>query len=333
MNAIPATLAQRVFGALADGSMHSGEQLAADQDVSRSAVWKAVGALQELGVDIEAAPHRGYRLTRPVTPLAAAQIMTRLAPAVRARARDADVAWTLGSTNDALLARSELPVGRFDVLAAEYQTAGRGRRARPWFAPPGGALCLSLGWSFAALPKGAAALSLAVGVCALRALATLGDIPVGLKWPNDLVAQGRKLGGILIDLRAESAGPAFIVIGIGINCALGTALTRRVQAAGTEPIDLAALGLAACDRNQLAAALINEIVSGVLEFERAGLAPFAAAWGAADALAGQAVKVTTPTGEFVGHARGIDADGALCVQGARGVQRFNSGEVTVRAEP
>jgi len=332
MTALPPTLVQRVFEALADGAVHSGEQLASDQDVSRSAIWKAVGALQELGVEIEAATHRGYRLARPVTPLSAAKIRAQLIPPVRAVLRDAEVAWTLGSTNDALLSRSELPVGRMDLVAAEYQTAGRGRRARPWFAPPGGALCLSLGWSFAALPRGAAALSLAVGVCALRALATLGSVPVGLKWPNDLVARGRKLGGILIELRAESAGPAYIVIGLGINCALGATLVRQVQAAGTEPIDLATLGFGGCDRNRLAAALVEEIVLGVHEFELRGLAPFAPAWKAADALAGQVVRIATHTGEFIGHARGIDVDGALCVQGPSGLQRFNSGEVTVRVQ-
>ena len=244
----------------------------------------------------------------------------------------------LASTNSTLLARAEQSgqgapgAGQFDFLAAEYQTAGRGRRARQWFAPPGGALCLSLGWTFTTLPKGASALSLAIGVCALRALATLGTLPLRLKWPNDLLAANRKLGGILIELRAESAGPAQVVIGVGINCALGAALTRRVQDAGTEPIDLAALGVAACDRNRLAAALINQIVGGLLEFERRGLAAFATEWSAVDALAGRVVTVESANGEFSGQARGIDADGALCVQGSGALRRFHSGEVTVRAE-
>lgn len=334
----PATLAQRVFAALSDGAVHSGEQLAAAESVSRSAVWKAVGSLQQLGVEIAAAPHRGYRLPQPLVPLDAARISAAVGPEVRARMRSAEVRWSLASTNDALLARagaadrSEPPAGQLDFLAAEYQSAGRGRRSRQWLAPPGGALCLSLGWSFSALPTGAAALGLAVGVCVLRALAAVGHLPVRLKWPNDLLAADRKLGGILIDLRAESAGPAYAVIGIGINCALGAALTRRVQEAGTEPIDLAALGIAVCDRNLLAAALINEIVRGVLVFERQGLAAFAPEWNAADALAGRVVSVAVTGGEFVGHARGIDADGALCVQGSAGLRRFASGEVTVRAQ-
>ena len=179
-------------------------------------------------------------------PLDAARIRERWRPPLRERLRRAEVAWSLASTNSALLAgrsrRAGRAAGEFDFLAAEHQTAGRGRRARQWLAPPGGALCLSLGWSFAALPSGAAALSLAVGVCARRALASIGHVPMQLKWPNDLLVEDRKLGGILIELRAESAGPAYVVIGIGINCALGTALTRRVRDSGTEPIDLASLG-------------------------------------------------------------------------------------------
>src|SRR5260221_779498 len=317
------TLAQRVFGRLADGAVHSGERLAAEQAVSRSAIWKAIGALQALGVEIEAAPHWGYRLAQSVAPLDAAKIVARMGAQARARVRQAEVAWTLDSSNAVLLKRGEPPAGQFDFLAAEYQAAGRGRRARPWFAPPGGALCLSLVWSFDALPTGAAALSLAVGVCARRALERACAAPVQLKWPNDLYARGRKLGGILIELRAESAGPAMVVIGIGINCALGAALIRRVQESGTAPIDLAELGNAPCDRNQLAALMLDDIVGGVLEFEDSGLAGFSAEWAAADSLAGRSVAVTTPPRGFVGLGRRIDPDGGLRREGEEGLRRLD----------
>ena len=328
----PETLVQRVFAALADGAVHSGEQLAAGQGVSRSAIWKAVGALEELGLTIEAAPHRGYRLAGPATPLEATRIASQLSPAVGERLRAAEVAWSLPSTNSALLGRREPPVGQFDFLLAEYQSAGRGRRSRQWFAPPGGALCLSIGWTYASLPRGAAALSLAVGVCARRALHSFAGVPVQLKWPNDLLAADAKLGGILIELRAESAGPAYVVIGVGINCALGAALTARVHDSGTVPTDLASLGVPLCDRNRLAALLLTEIIGGVVEFERHGLAPFAAEWNQADALIGRTVKLSLPDSEYLGLARGIDAEGALCVQGTDAVRHFHSGEVSVRAQ-
>ena len=333
------TLMQRVFRTLADGAWHSGEQLAAAESISRSAVGKAVGALRRQGLAVEALARRGYRLPAPQLPLDATRIRAQLGPEARALLRNAEVAWSLPSTNGTLLARGERagrgapPAGQFDFLAAEYQTAGRGRRSRQWFAPPGGALCLSLGRSFAVLPKDAAALSLAVGVCARRALAHFTQPLVQLKWPNDLLADGRKLGGILIELRADGTGPAYAVIGIGINCALGAASTRRVRGAGTEPIDLAALGVEVCDRNRLAAVLISEIVAGVLEFERHGLAAFASEWREADALAGRVVSVNMPGGDFVGRARGVAADGALCVERDGAVRQFYSGEVSVRAQP
>jgi len=326
-------LVQRVFRALADGGLHSGEQLAQRESVSRSAVWKAIGALEELGVALEVAPNRGYRLAAPIVPLAAEAIHAALAPATRARLRSGEVAWSLASTNDALLARGEPAPGQFDFLVAEHQSAGRGRRARPWYAPPGGALCLSLGWSCAVLPRNAPALSLAVGVCALRALEPWVGHQPRLKWPNDLVCAGRKLGGILIELRAESVGPAYIVIGIGINTALPDSLVSQVEQTGTRPVDLAALGSPGCDRNRLCAALVDELVAGVTRFEQEGLAPFGTEWREADALVGQVVNVSAPGGVFVGHARGIDEEGALCVQGLAGVQRFTTGEVSVRVQP
>jgi BirA family biotin operon repressor/biotin-[acetyl-CoA-carboxylase] ligase len=325
-----APLPQRVLRALADGDVHSGEQLAASAGVSRSAIWKAVGALQELGVTITATPHRGYQLAAPLIPLALVSIDAQLAPEWRARRRYGAVAWSLASTNETLLARGAPPPGQFDLQLAEHQSAGRGRRARPWFAPPGGALCLSLAWSFAVLPRELASLSLAAGVCARRALRSLTGAAVKLKWPNDLYANGGKLGGILIELQAESGGPAFVVIGIGINCELGAGITRRVKKSGTMPIDLKALGVNSGDRNRLCAALVTELVQGLLAFENHGLAAFAEEWRAADALAGLVVAVDAPGGRVVGHARGIDADGALCVQGVEGLQRFHSGEVTVR---
>lgn len=336
--AAEAPLARRIFRALADGALHSGEQLAAAEQVSRSAVWKTIGQLQELGLDIEAVAHRGYRLAAPLVPLEAARVMESMASATRARVHRLEVAWSLDSTNSALLARGERgagarsapPPGQFDLLLAEHQSAGRGRRARAWLAPPGGALCLSLGWSFATLPTGVAALSLAIGVCVRRALARLVPQPILLKWPNDLQVEGRKLAGILIELRAEASGPAYAVIGVGVNCALGAAVEQRVRASGTAPIDLAALGVAPCDRNRLAAALADEMAAGLLEFKRAGFARFGDEWSAADALAGREVRVHAPEGEVAGRASGVAADGTLRVDCGGEMRHFHSGEVSVR---
>ena len=327
----PVALRQRVFELLADQRWQSGTQLAAACGVSRGAIWKAIAALRALGVNVHAVSHRGYRLPLATGLLQAEHIRSALPPATAARLRYGATLWSTTSTNADLLARADLAPGRFDFLTAEYQTAGRGRRTRSWLAPPGGAICLSVSWSFASLPPEIGALSLAIGVCALRALARCGVSAVALKWPNDLVAGEAKLGGILAELRAETGGPAFVVIGIGLNVALGPTTRERVAATGTRATDLAALGASSLDRNRLASALVAAMIDGLVTFEREGFGAFADEWRAADALLGKAVRVSAETSSVAGQARGIDPSGALCVQTPEGLQRFMTGDVSVRA--
>jgi BirA family biotin operon repressor/biotin-[acetyl-CoA-carboxylase] ligase len=218
-----------------------------------------------------------------------------------------------------------------EVLLAEYQTAGRGRRGRAWLAPPGGAICLSLSWMFRAVPPDLGALGLVVGVCALRALQELGVRHASLKWPNDLLFGERKLGGVLIDLRAESAGPAYVVIGIGLNVSLGEEVLVKIAAAGLPAADLVGAGLAAPPRNRVAAGLIGECLHGLMEFEQRGLKPFIEEWRGADALRGRTVDVRAVEGTSSrGLARGIDLHGALLIETPQGIRRFISGDVTVR---
>jgi BirA family transcriptional regulator, biotin operon repressor / biotin---[acetyl-CoA-carboxylase] ligase len=324
-------LPQRVYRLLSDGQMHSGTRLAADCRVSRNAIWKSIAALRSLGVSVHAVPNRGYRVPAATGLLEREHIVRLLPRTVAARLRTGQCVWRTGSTNSDLLLRQVPPAGQFDFLTAEYQSAGRGRRARTWFAPPGGAICLSISWCFAALPRDISALSLAIGVCALRAMAQVGISGPALKWPNDLVVGNTKLGGILIELRAEAGGPAHVVIGLGLNVALGDTVLRQVADSGTQAADLTGLGAVQPDRNRLAAALIGSIASGLAQFESHGFAAFAGEWRDADALAGKSVVISSDSGSIAGHARGIDSDGALCLQTRDGLQRFVTGEVSARA--
>jgi BirA family biotin operon repressor/biotin-[acetyl-CoA-carboxylase] ligase len=325
----PPLIAQ-VFGQLADGRFHSGEALADSLGVTRSAVWKAAGALRELGATLQAVRNRGYRLARQSEPLDAAKIRERLGREVREHVASVVTTWTIESTNSALLKRANPASGTSEVLLAEYQTAGRGRRGRAWLAPPGGAICLSLSWTFREVPQDLSALGLVIGVCALRALRELDVQNVRLKWPNDLTVGDKKLGGVLIELRGESAGPACVVIGIGLNVALGETLLARIAATGTAAIDLAGAGLSSPQRNVVAAALVSACVQGLEEFGRLGLKPFIEEWRQADALSGRPVTVSVAERGTRGVARGIDAHGALLLETAQGVKRFISGDVTVR---
>lgn len=325
-------LAARVHAALARSGFHSGTDLARELRVSRSAVWKAIESLRTLGVVVHAVRNRGYKLAFASVPLNPARIRAALAEDVRARVRHLETHWSLPSTNAALLERADLPIGFTDVLAAEYQTAGRGRRGRAWLAPPGGSICLSLSWGFPQVPRDLGGLALAVGVCARRALQAGITESIALKWPNDLIVRDRKLGGILIEMRAESAGPTYVVIGLGLNLTLGPELAAKIAATGTQATDLKSLGGDPQLRNELVAAIVAQIVRGLVEFEHEGLRPFATEWKSADALKGRAVHVQTAASVIRGLARGIDAGGALLVETAQGTQRLLSGDVSVRAE-
>src|SRR6186713_70980 len=266
-------LVSRVFAELCDGQFHSGEDLAKALGVTRSAVWKAANALRDLGTPMEAVRNRGYKLPGASEPLAAARVRAHLSESVAGRLARLDVAWSTASTNTELVERPYPAQGRTEVLLAEFQTAGRGRRGRSWLAPPGGAVCLSLSWTFPEVPRDAGSLSLAIGVCVLRALRAQGVKDIRLKWPNDVLIGDKKLGGILIELRAESAGPACVVVGIGLNVALGGEVLETIASTGLQAVDLVTVTSRPMSRNALAGQIIDNCVRGLLQFEQEGLKP------------------------------------------------------------
>ncbi len=318
-----------LLGLLADGERHSGEELAAVLSVSRAAVWKQLRQLAEWGIECVAERGRGYRLAQPLNLLDSAAIRDGMPQFAAGRLRNLAVHEALASTSDTLLDVDDLPAGRFDACLAEFQTAGRGRRGRRWLAPFGSGLCLSVNWSFRDAPAALGALSLAAGVAVLRALARQGVANAGLKWPNDIVHEGRKLGGILIDLRGEAAGPAYVVVGVGLNTCLPAQTMAALRAAGIEAVDLATLGVVP-RRSAAAAVLIGELALALEEFDARGFAAFAEEWQGADVLAGRPVQVQQGEQLQEGVARGVDEDGALLLDTAGARRRVLSGEVTVR---
>jgi BirA family biotin operon repressor/biotin-[acetyl-CoA-carboxylase] ligase len=319
---------------LADGRLHSGARLAASLGVTRAAVWKTVADLRTRGVEILSEPRRGYRLAQPVElidpgALHAAAIATgvSLPPAT-------EVLFEVGSTNDYLYGADPPAPGQPRLVIAERQTAGRGRRGRSWLAPFGSGLTFSIGWSFADLPADLPALGLALGVCVVRALRGLGAAEVGLKWPNDVVWRNRKLGGLLLQLRSESGGPAYVVAGLGLNLQLpGSAREQLAAPQATPATDLAAaVGANLPSRNAIAAAVAGSMLTGLDEFSRKGFTPFAAEWAAADSLRDAAVVVLRHDGSLHGIARGANADGSLRVELDGGaIERVHAGDVSLRA--
>ena len=305
----------------------SGHALAHEAGLTRAAMWKRIEALREGGLRIEAQPGRGYALADPVELLEVERIRAQLQAATAGALSSLEVAWSLDSTNSELL-RRKAPERGVDVLLAEQQTGGRGRRGRQWASPIAANLYLSLSRQFSGGLARLGGLSLVVGVAAAEALRRAGYAEVGVKWPNDLLVHGRKLGGILVEGGGEHGGPVRAVIGIGVNVRMPAAVAATIDQAWT---DLAGLGEGAPSRNALAAQLLDALLPALEQFDREGLSPFLTRYAALDVLAGRAVTVHGPQGDEHGVAEGIGEDGALRVRVGHAVRRVHAGEVSVRA--
>jgi BirA family transcriptional regulator, biotin operon repressor / biotin---[acetyl-CoA-carboxylase] ligase len=315
---------------LADGEVHSGESLAAQLRQTRAAVWKGVERLRATGIEVQALARRGYRLARPVELLDVGRIRAELADDRLPHLHGLELLFEVGSTNTRLLSSTPPPPGTADVCLAELQHAGRGRLGRRWVAPFGGGIAMSLGWTCSDVVRTLPALSLGVGVAVSRGLMRVGASGVTLKWPNDIWFEDRKLGGVLIELRAEAGGPAHVVIGVGINVSLPAQARHEIEASGVSPAAATDACTQPVSRNMLAGAILDELLSMLLQYERFGFAAFRAAWTALDGLNGRPAQVLVGENVVSGIARGVDADGALLLETEERLQRFVSGEASLR---
>ncbi|MCI0749734.1 MAG: biotin--[acetyl-CoA-carboxylase] ligase, partial [Nevskiales bacterium] len=237
---------------LADGRWHSGARLARTSRLTRAAIAKRLRKLKDWGLELETRSGVGYRLSQALELLEAGRILKHLSAGLRKRL-SIIVKSSLGSTNEQLLRADS--VHDPQALLAEHQTEGRGRRGRRWYSPFGTNLYLSLAWSFPQWPATLTTLPLAVGVASVNALRDCGlrEVP-GLKWPNDLVARGRKLGGILIEHRGEAGGACRVVIGLGLN----VTMRRNSTTIGQPWIGLCELDASLSESRNLLAAKILE---------------------------------------------------------------------------
>ncbi|MGH8214622.1 MAG: biotin--[acetyl-CoA-carboxylase] ligase [Rhodanobacteraceae bacterium] len=315
-----------VLRLLASGAALAGPELARRLDISRAAVWKQIEALRHAGLGI-VSDTRGYRLERPLDLLDVAQVRAGLPAAVRCRVGAIENHWRLDSTSSELARRAaELPDLSF--VFADWQEAGRGRRGRKWCSPPATNLQFSCLKRFTGGYAALSGLSLAAGVAAIRALEDRGVRGVALKWPNDLVHEDAKLGGILVELAGEFMGPCRAIIGIGINVHLPESTRRMLDRPCADLVRLC--GGAPPMRSELAAALIARLTAALDAFDESGFGTFGAAWAERDALVGRSVRVEDARGEVEGIASGVDAHGALQLRTPAGLRSIESGEVTVR---
>jgi BirA family transcriptional regulator, biotin operon repressor / biotin---[acetyl-CoA-carboxylase] ligase len=318
-------LAFTLLRRLSDGEIHSGEALAAGIGMTRARVSQLLKQAEATGLALERLHGRGYRLI-DATPFLERTAIVGALDAYAAKLA-IEVVDSVDSTNSELLRRATGADIHRQLLAAEWQTAGRGRRGRGWTAIAGGSLTFSLGWRFEQGAAHLAGLSLAVGVAIARALEASGYDAIELKWPNDLVHRQRKLGGILIELSGDALGPSLAVIGVGLNVRLPAPARHDIAPPVT---DLAAIG-GVGDRNALLARILAQLVSMLERYAREGFAAFRAEWQRRHALQDQTVQVHLPDGGIArGRVAGVDADGALLLERNGRRLRFVTGDVSVR---
>jgi BirA family biotin operon repressor/biotin-[acetyl-CoA-carboxylase] ligase len=229
----------------------------------------------------------------------------------------------IGSTNTYLLDCPVPSPGTMRVAITERQTAGRGRRDKDWYSPSRSGLWMSVAYTFKLRPENLSALTLAVGATLADELSILGVRNIGLKWPNDLVVGGRKLGGILLE---SCANGATAVTGIGINMSLPKDAKEHIGAEN-EPIDLASILPKTPSVERLTTCLIDRLGSALNQFDDDGFKSFVAGWSRFDTLAGVEIAVRSPDGEESGTAQGIADDGALLLKNSHGLRRIVSGSV------
>ncbi len=305
------------------GDYISGAEISRRLGVSRAAVWKHIEALRRDGYVVEAAPRLGYRLAEAPDLLLPAEVQDALKTQVLGR--HYHYLAETGSTNDLAkeLAGQGVPEGT--LVVAERQSKGRGRMGRAWSSPAGG-LWFSLVLRPAIHPSGVAGINFLAGVACAEALASIPGVQPRIKWPNDVLLQGRKVGGILLELSAEADRVNHLVLGIGIN--VNVDLDAFPAALRNSSTSLAAHLGRRVSRLDVLAAVLEALEKWYERWLREGFAPVITAWREWQESLGKKVKVVDAQGEWLGTALDVDDYGALLVERAPGVvRRVLSGDI------
>ncbi len=316
----------RLAHMLADAEAHVTDQIAAELRCGEGEVPAYIEELRAMGLAIESVAAGGYRSRDKLELLDRDHILAQLGRKTRRALTDLIVEGMLDSTNGAV---QRLVPERQHATAvlAEYQRAGRGRRGRKWHSPFGGNLYLSLGWRFDKPLAELACLPLVTALATAEALTRAGLDGHAIKWPNDLVLDGRKLCGCLVEMQGEGRGPCRAVLGIGVNVRMP--MSAALTSVDQPWVDLEC-SLPGCSRNQLAAWLLDALFSYLPRFESLGFAPFLPLWETHDILRGRTIELTTADGTLQGVARGIDVTGSLLLDTGSGRKSLRSGDVSVR---
>ncbi|HHR6132301.1 TPA: bifunctional biotin--[acetyl-CoA-carboxylase] ligase/biotin operon repressor BirA [Providencia alcalifaciens] len=314
----------QVIDILADGQIHSGEQLGERLGMTRAAINKHIKTLRSWGLDIQTVTSKGYQLPSQINLLSKERIEQYVTDS------NVIVEPVIDSTNQYMLDRiPHLQSG--DTCLAEYQSAGRGRRGRQWISPFGCNLYLSTYWKLEQGPAAAIGLSLVVGIVIAETLNELCGNKVKVKWPNDLYMNDKKLAGILVELTGKTGDAAHIIIGVGINIGMSKNIIKKeetINQAWSALID----EIESIERNELAGNIINSLKESLRIFEKQGLKPFLFRWFELDNFLGRKVKLLIGNDIIVGIEKGINEQGALLLQKENGeIIPYIGGEISLRS--
>ena len=314
---------------IADGELYSGEVLGNALGVSRTAIWKTINSLSHYGLIIIAVKGKGYRLSRSLEFLHRESLLSGMSPSAVDIINRLEIFEEIDSTNQYLLGNLEIPDKHASVALAEYQTLGRGRRGNPWVSPFGSGISLSIAWHFEQPLESLTCLSLAVGSAVIKVLAKMGFEGIGLKWQNDIFFQGKKLGGLLIEIKGETAGPCDVVIGLGLNFAFPLDFKGNIEQPWT---DLVSIKDSTPSRNHIAAELISEIMLLLKSYANINIEDIINEWQQYDCMRGKKARLKIQGKKIHGLVVGIDNDGALLMSVDNRIQKYTAGEISLRVE-
>lgn len=324
-NILEASSLRQLLDLLSDGQFHSGEELGILLGVSRAAVWKHLQKLESLGIKLLSIKGRGYCIDGGLDLLDLNKIQTNLTSSLPLKLT---LFPQIDSTNSYLMRREN---STMHVCLAEFQSAGRGRRGRVWVSPFAQNIYCSIGWGFEGGVAALEGLSLVVGLVIVRTLQRYGVSGLELKWPNDVLYQDKKLAGVLIEMTGDPAGYCQVVIGMGINVAMGD---DQAHAIGQPWIELRSIlerqGLPYISRNLLVAKLIDELMLILNDYEKTGFVGYCAEWQSLNAHAGQVVELRNGNLVCSGLCLGVSGVGALILETEQGREVFHGGEISLR---
>lgn len=314
---------QHLARQLSASDTQSGQAIADQLGCSRAAVWKHIQTLRSLGIEVDAFAGQGYRLRESLELLEPALIRAQMQQTAQQKLTDLRVEMAVDSTSSTL---QRMPISDQHGVAilAEQQVAGRGRRGRQWHSPFARNLYLSLGWKFEQSIAELGCLSLVLAISAARALSRVGLVGHRIKWPNDLLLDGRKLCGCLAEVQGDTQGPCHAVLGVGVNVQMPA---PAANACIDQPWTDLQQALPGCSRNELAARLLEELTSQLTLFANEGFAPFAEQWEHLDGLRGKTIDIVVGNQTLHGTVAGIDSQGALMLITDQGTKHLHSGEV------